>query len=63
LIYRNGSKKELYREALKFGVALSDKISENSLRYWAVYMIALVLSVYIGVHVSAIGYDLVTEKA
>ena len=60
LIYRNGSKKELYREAFKFGVMLSDKTSENPLGYWIVYMIALMASVYIGVHASAIGYDLAT---
>jgi hypothetical protein len=62
LIYRNGSKQELYREALKFGVTVSDKISENPLRYWIVYMIALMVSVYIGVHISAIGYDLVAGR-
>jgi hypothetical protein len=60
LIYRNGSKTELYREAFRFGVTLSDKTSENPLRYWIVYMIALMASVYVGVHASAIGYDLVT---
>jgi len=58
LIYRNGSKKELYQEALEFGVTLSDEAPENPLRHWIVYMIALMGSVYIGVHASAIGYDL-----
>jgi hypothetical protein len=60
LIYRNGSKKELYREACKFGITLSDEAPENPLRYWIVYMIALMGSVWVGVHASAIGYDLVT---
>jgi hypothetical protein len=60
LIYRNGSKKELYREAFKFGITLSDEAPENPLRYWIVYMIALMGSVWVGVHASAIGYDLVT---
>jgi hypothetical protein len=60
LIYRNGSKKELSREAFKFGVKLSDQTSENPLRYWIVYMIALMGSVYVGVYASAIDYDLVT---
>jgi hypothetical protein len=62
LIYRNGSRKELCSEALKFGIKLSDKMSENPLRYWIVYMIALMASVYVGVYASAIGYDLVTHK-
>ena len=57
LIYRNGSRKALGAEALKFGIRLSDKATENPLRYWIVYMIALMASVYIGVHASAIGYD------
>jgi hypothetical protein len=34
LIYRNGSKKELYREAFKFGIKLSDEAPENPLRYF-----------------------------
>jgi hypothetical protein len=59
LIYRNGSKKELCREAFKFGITLSDETPENPLRYWIVYMIALMGSVYVGVHAAAIGYDLV----
>jgi hypothetical protein len=60
LIYRNGSRKELYREALRFGVTLSDTVSENPLRYWIVYMVALMASVWVGVHVSAAVYDLIT---
>jgi hypothetical protein len=62
LIYRNGSKKELSREAFKFGITLPDETSENPLRYWIVYMIALMGSVYVGVYASAIGYDLVTDN-
>jgi hypothetical protein len=60
LIYRNGSRKALGAEALKFGIRLSAKATENPLRYWIVYMIALMGSVYIGVHASAMGYDLAT---
>jgi hypothetical protein len=60
LIYRNGSKKELYGEAFKFGITLSDEAPENPLRYWIVYMLTLMGSVYIGVYASAIGYDLAT---
>jgi hypothetical protein len=60
LIYRHGSRKELGAEAFKFGIRLPDKVTENPLRYWIVYMIALMGSVYVGVHASAIGFDLAT---
>src|SRR5262249_20891260 len=53
LIYRNGSRKALAAEATKFGIRLSDKPVENPMRYWIVCMIALILSVYVGVHLSA----------
>lgn len=58
LIYRNGSRKELAAEASSFGIRLPDKPVENPLRYWIVYVIALILSVYIGVHVSSYAFDL-----
>jgi hypothetical protein len=62
LIYRNGSRKELRREAEQFGIEINDPISENPLRYSIVYIIALIASIYVGVHASAIGYDLLTGK-
>jgi hypothetical protein len=63
LIYRYGSRKELGAEACRFGIRLTNKTSENPLRYWIIYVIALMGSVYIGVHASAIGYDLATGAA
>ena len=62
LIYRNGSKSELCAEADKFGIEVSAAGSENPLRYWIVYAIALMASVYIGVYASAISYDLLTGQ-
>jgi hypothetical protein len=62
LIYRNGSRKELCGAARNFGVDLSDPLPENPLRYWIVYAAVLTASVYIGVYISAIGYDLLTGK-
>lgn len=57
LIYRNGSRKELSAEANEFGIEVSVAASENPLKYWIVYVIVLMASVYVGVHVSAVLYD------
>jgi hypothetical protein len=57
LIYRNGSGTDLRKEAGKFGIEVDAPIHDNPLRYWIVYIIALIGSVYIGVTVSAIAYD------
>lgn len=57
LIYRNASKEELYAEAREFGIEFSQKDPVNPLRYWIVYAMALVASVYLGVYASAIAYD------
>jgi hypothetical protein len=57
LIYRNGSRTDLRKEAGKFGIEVDAPIHDNPLRYWIVYIIALIGSVYIGVTVSAIAYD------
>ncbi len=62
LIYRYGSRNELCAEARKFGVVLPGKVSANPLRYWIVYVIALMASVYIGVYASAISYDVATGQ-
>jgi len=61
LIYRNGSRKALAAEAKKFGISLPDNPVENPLSYWIVYTIALVISVYVGVHLSAFAFDLVAD--
>jgi hypothetical protein len=57
LIYRNGSWKDLRSEANRFGVEVSAPVLDNPLRYWIVYIIALIFSVYFGVWVSAVAYD------
>ena len=62
LIYRNGSRKDLRREAEQFGVELIEQPLENPLRYSIVYMLALGASIYVGVHASATGYDLLMGK-
>jgi len=62
LIYRYGSHKDLNAAARGFGITLSEAPPANPLRYWIVYVIALMASVYVGVHVSAILYDLATGR-
>jgi len=57
LIYRNASREELCAEARDFGVDVTVPPPENPLRYWIVYVIALIASVYVGVYASAIAYD------
>jgi hypothetical protein len=61
LVYRNASSEALRAEAKKFGIELrSPAATENPLRFWIVYIIALVASVYVGVYASGIAYDLMT---
>jgi hypothetical protein len=62
LIYRNGPRKNLCAEAKQFGIDLDAPVQNNPLRYWIIYAVALVFSVYIGVIVSAIAYDLLDGK-
>jgi hypothetical protein len=62
LIYRNGSRNQLCAEAKRFGIEVPIAISENPLRYWIVYVIVLFGSVYLGVHASAITYDLLAGE-
>jgi hypothetical protein len=61
LIYRNASNEVLRSEANKFGIVLRKPVAtENPLRLWIVYILALMASVYLGVYVSGIAYDLFT---
>lgn len=58
LIYRNGSRHELRAEAEKFGVTIRNPAAQHPLRYWVVYALVLIATVYIGVNASAIIHDL-----
>jgi hypothetical protein len=57
LIYRNASRERLNEEARTFGIDVSVAPPDNPLRYWIVYVITLMASVYIGVLVSAVACD------
>jgi hypothetical protein len=58
LIYRNGSRKDLCTQATQFGMKFKYEAPDNPLRFWIIYVIALVISVQVGVYVSAVGFDL-----
>ena len=61
LVYRNASSEALGVEAKKFGIELrSPAVTENPMRFWIVYILALMASVYLGVYASGISYDLMT---
>jgi hypothetical protein len=62
LIYRNGSHFDLRNEASKFGIEIDAPIHDNPLRYWIVYIIALICSVYLGVTISAVIYDVLQGR-
>jgi hypothetical protein len=62
LIYRNGSRADLRNEAGKFGIEVDAPYQDNPMRYWVVYIVVLMGSVYIGVTVSAVAYDLFDGK-
>jgi hypothetical protein len=61
LIYRNASSEALRSQAKAFGIELRSSASQNPLnplKYWIVYALALMGSVYVGVYASGIAYDL-----
>jgi hypothetical protein len=61
LVYRNASSEALRVEARKFGIELRTPVAtENPMRFWIVYVLALMSSVYLGVYASGITYDLMT---
>ena len=62
MIYRNGARKTLYADAKQFGVDVDTPVQSNPLRYWIIYAIALIVSVYVGVIVSAVAYDFLDGK-
>jgi hypothetical protein len=60
LVHQYGVNERLVGAANEFGVPVKRGANENPLKYIFIYLIALALSVYIGVYVSAIAFDLLT---
>jgi hypothetical protein len=61
LVYRNASHEALDAEARRFGIEPTiHAAGENPIKYWIVYALALVASVYVGVYACGIVYDWMT---
>jgi hypothetical protein len=60
LVFMNSTRESLIEAALQLGINLEPKPSENPLRYSAIYMVTVVLSVCVGVYLAAVGYDFLT---
>ena len=59
LVYKNETQKNALRDAKQFGVSIPDDIARaNPLRYTAVIVASIVVAIYTGVSLSAIGWDL-----
>jgi hypothetical protein len=55
----NSTRTDLIGAASQLGISLEPKSSDNPLRYSAIYIVALILSVCVGVYVSALSYDVI----
>jgi hypothetical protein len=58
LVFMNSTRTSLIIAAHDLGIDLGPAPSENPLRYSAIYIIALIMAVYLGVYFSAVTYDL-----
>jgi hypothetical protein len=62
LIYRNGSRRDLCREAREFGVDIAAPDLQNPLRYWIIYAVTLIAAAHLGVYLSAVTFDILSGK-
>ena len=64
LVFKNETKKKVITNARAIGIPMRDIPSRaNPLRYLVIFLISIVVSIYIGVFISAAGWDLVTNGA
>ena len=63
LVYMNSRRTALVEAAEEFGIDLGEPASANPLWYSAIYIVALVFSVYLGTYISAVLYDCANGKA
>ncbi len=60
LVFMNSTRADLVEAASQLGISLEPKSTDNPLRYSAIYIVTLILSVWVGVYLSAISYDAIT---
>ena len=57
LVFKNDTQEEIVAHAKEFGIRFEDPVRENPLRYAIMYLVAVALSVYFGVYLSAVLFD------
>jgi hypothetical protein len=57
LLFKNDTQAEIVAHAKAFGIYVDDPVRENPLRYAIMYLVAVALSVYFGVYLSAVLVD------
>jgi hypothetical protein len=57
LVFKNDTQEEIVAHAKEFGIRFEDTVRENPLRYAIMYLVAVALSVYFGVYLSAVLFD------
>src|SRR6266851_1748311 len=59
LVFKNQTQKNVLRDAKQFGVTITPDIPRaNPLRYTAIFFVAIMIAIYIGVSLSAMTWDL-----
>lgn len=59
LVFKNQTQKNALSDARQFGVAITlDLARANPLRYIAIYLVAIMVAIYLGVSLSAMSWDL-----
>ena len=59
LVFKNETQKDALRDARQFGVLITpDAPRANPLRYTAIFVVAIIVAVYLGVSLSAMSWDL-----
>jgi hypothetical protein len=64
LVFKNQTQKNALCDAKQFGVTVAMEGGRaNPLRYIAIYLVAIMVAIYLGVSLSAVGWDLLSGRA
>jgi hypothetical protein len=64
LVFKNQTQKNALSDARQFGVTITlDLARANPLRYIAIYLVAIMIAIYVGVSLSAMSWDLLHGNA